>query len=55
MNENSENKEIKTSCLRPPSKIPTIGVPRLLSSSSIKLGKLIVGINYFYFILAQQI
>jgi len=37
MSENSENKEIKTSGLRPPTKIPTIGVSRLPSSSSIKL------------------
>ncbi|XP_022181784.1 CAP-Gly domain-containing linker protein 1-like isoform X2 [Myzus persicae] len=37
MSENSENKEIKTSGLRPPSKIPSMGVSRLPSSSSIKL------------------
>ncbi|XP_026815559.1 CAP-Gly domain-containing linker protein 1-like [Rhopalosiphum maidis] len=37
MSENSENKEIKTSGLRPPTKIPTMGVSRLPSSSSIKL------------------
>ncbi|XP_016657828.1 CAP-Gly domain-containing linker protein 1 isoform X3 [Acyrthosiphon pisum] len=37
MSENSENKEIKTSGLRPPTKIPSIGVSRLPSSSSIKL------------------
>lgn len=39
MNENSENKEMKTSGLRPPSKIPSMGVSRLPSSSSIKLGE----------------
>ncbi|KAF0759287.1 CAP-Gly domain-containing linker protein 1-like isoform X1 [Aphis craccivora] len=37
MSENSENKEMKTSGLRPPTKIPTMGVSRLPSSSSIKL------------------
>ncbi|KAL5234768.1 hypothetical protein ACI65C_002178 [Semiaphis heraclei] len=37
MNENFENKEMKTSGLRPPSKIPSMGVSRLPSSSSIKL------------------
>lgn len=40
MNENSENKELKSSGLRPPTKIPSIGVSRLPSSSSIKLGEL---------------
>lgn len=39
MSENSENKEMKTSGLRPPSKIPSMGVSRLPSSSSIKLGE----------------
>lgn len=42
MSENSKNKEIKTSGLRPPSKIPSVGVSRIPSSSSIKLGKLII-------------
>ncbi|KAL4113225.1 hypothetical protein QTP88_016886 [Uroleucon formosanum] len=37
MSENSENKEMKTSGLRPPTKIPSMGVSRLPSSSSIKL------------------
>lgn len=37
MSETPENKEMKTSGLRPPTKIPSIGVSRLPSSSSIKL------------------
>lgn len=39
MNEKVEDKEIKTSSLRPPTKIPTMGMSRLPSSSSIKLGE----------------
>lgn len=45
MSEKSENKEIKTSGLRPPTKIPSVGVSRLPSSSSIKLGKSIFIVN----------
>lgn len=45
MNENFENKEMKTSGLRPPSKIPSMGVSRLPSSSSIKLGESVF--NFF--------
>jgi hypothetical protein len=45
MSENSENKEIKTSGLRPPTKIPTMGVSRLPSSSSIKLGESVFILN----------
>ncbi|XP_050439268.1 restin homolog isoform X12 [Adelges cooleyi] len=37
MSENPENKEIKSSGLKPPTKIPTMGVSRIPSSSSIKL------------------
>lgn len=39
MSDQIENKEMKTSGLRPPTKIPTMGVARLPSSSSIKLGE----------------
>lgn len=46
MSENPENKEMKTSGLRPPTKIPSIGVSRLPSSSSIKLGEFIFTLNY---------
>jgi len=45
MSENSENKEMKTSGLRPPTKIPTMGVSRLPSSSSIKLGESVFILN----------
>ncbi|XP_050526178.1 CAP-Gly domain-containing linker protein 1-like isoform X4 [Daktulosphaira vitifoliae] len=37
MSENSENKDTKSSGLKPPTKIPTMGVSRIPSSSSIKL------------------
>lgn len=45
MSENSENKEMKTSGLRPPTKIPSMGVSRLPSSSSIKLGESVFTLN----------
>lgn len=50
MSENLETKEVKTSGLRPPSKIPSKGVSRLPSSSSIKLGKSIFTFDYCIFI-----